>query len=295
MKVDEPEGQGTGPVPLAGQEDPLPGNEDVVEDGYRLHHLVLGGEGLLEGVLLALSVGTSHQLQPRGVDGHGEGHGVVGILRAHGAGGQHDDLVDVSGAGGVHLGPPHHDALIGAPYNVEVGVGVGLGRRPQGAIAFGVGLGQGEGIVVVPALLQEGVQALAVVGLQTAVHLGSDLGEGEEGIRADLLDQDDQRLAQGGADLDQAAAQTQVVGILRQVKVAAVGAAVAVGDGGQITKPRVLRQLEVNGGVAGGNADNGVGGDVINPLAAVIDRTTVAQALVVLVGRAQGHSGCPLS
>ena len=48
VMLDERQGQRAGKRRLAGQEHALPGHEDVVEDGRRLHHLVPRADGVLD-------------------------------------------------------------------------------------------------------------------------------------------------------------------------------------------------------------------------------------------------------
>ena len=95
---------------FAGQEDPFPGNEAVVEDHVGIRR-------------------TRHKAafvmlpRPQVVDGHdllqavpvtrnGKSHGVVLVFGAQGAGGKNQNFIGHGGLGNVHLAAFDHDAVL---------------------------------------------------------------------------------------------------------------------------------------------------------------------------------------
>ena len=147
-------------LPLAGEEDALPRDEDAVEDDDpgRLAVLVREQRRLL----------ARAPCRPRD-DGHAVGvardgaadrEGSVGL--AHVAARHDQELVHVGRAGDDRLRPRDDDAL-GVPLDdVDVAVGVGLLVRPLAAVALGVGHGDADAQVLVLEVVQVGREALAV-------------------------------------------------------------------------------------------------------------------------------------
>ena len=98
-------------LPLAVQEDPLVGHEDVVEDGERLGELVVRGDRRLPLAVAAGVEGAGDHRDPRRVDRDRERDRVVGVRLAHRARGDHDQLLRADRARRVRLGPAHDDAV----------------------------------------------------------------------------------------------------------------------------------------------------------------------------------------
>ncbi len=289
--LDESQGDRPAVVVLTRQEDPLVGDEDVVEDRDRLHHLALGAEGMVVLVLDATTVGARHQLHPGSVHRDGEGDRVVSIRFRHRPRGDDDQFVDVRRAARVDLRPPDDDAVGAALDDAGVVVRVGLVGRSFGAVTLGVGLGHRDRQVVVAAVLVEGLHAAGVLGLVLLVNQAADLVEGEEAVGADLLHQWHQRLPPRRARFNEAGALQEVIGVARDLEVAGVRFTL-IGDDGEVPVGRLFGHLEVDGGVLDGLADDRVSGDVADFLATVVDRPVVLQALHVFRCCAQAHAWC---
>ena len=179
------------------------------------------------------AVRAADHLQTGGVDGDGEGHGVVAVGLGHVARRQHDHLVGIGHHRGVDFGAAHHDAVRPFVDDTHVVIGMNLLRRRPAAVALHVGLGHGDGQVLGGAVAVKRLHARQVIGLEAVVHVPRHHVQGEEGIGADLLDQHHQGAAQGGSGLDELAALEQVVAVAGQMVVAADGFAdvVVVDDG----------------------------------------------------------------
>ncbi len=137
--------------------------------------------------------------------------------------------------------------------------------------------------------------ALAVLGLARGRHpLAQDV-ERVKRVGADLLDQDDQCRALAGRGRDKLAALEQIVGVARQMKVAAVLAA-AIPHHGEAAVLRIFGHPVVDTGMLDRDPDHGILGDVGDFLAAQINRPPVAQRFLVLLRCSQSHRDftCPL-
>lgn len=85
-------------------EDPLPGDEDVVKDHQAVHLLHPAGEGVVKGAVPAHQGLPADEVEARGGGGKGEGQGVLLASRLEEGGGEDEDLVR-QGEGGRHPGP----------------------------------------------------------------------------------------------------------------------------------------------------------------------------------------------
>ena len=287
VELDEGLGQRPRHVDLAVQEDALPRHLHVVEDGQRLHHLVLGADGVLEGVARPAVAAGEHR-QPRRVGRHRAGDGPGFLAGGQVAGGQHDDLVGVGGHRGVHLGAAQRQPVGVLRHHPHVVVRVRLPGGALAAIALDVGLRHGHREVPVAAVRVERLDALQVAGPVAAVQVAGDQPQGEQRVGADLLDQDHQRAAERRGPLDQRAALQQVLRRRGDGVVPRAGAPGAV-DHGQRPVRGVVGHAVVDGGVLHRAPDHGMGRDVLHPLPAVVDRPPVAQAVLVVLRRHQWH------
>ncbi len=200
MELHEGERGGAGQIVAPLEEHPLPGNEDVVEDGERLDHFVGGGDGPVEGIVGAVQKVGAVEPQSRSGDGHAEGHRPGLVSRTHAAAGEDDDLVHVGRARGVDLGAAHHDSIGPLLHHVDVEVRVFLLRWALAAIAFYVGLRDCQRQVAVAASLVEVIETLQALLLAGAPQHAL---QREEGVGADLLNKNNERRPFGGARLDQ--------------------------------------------------------------------------------------------
>ena len=214
------------------------------------------------------------------------------VLGFHRARRQHDDLISVGRDGGVDLGAAHHDAIGALLDHAHIIVGMVLRGGSERAIALDVGLRHRDREIVVAAIAMILRDPLAVLGLASGRHpLAHDM-QCVERVGADLLDQHDQGRALAGRGRDKFAALEQVIGVARQMEVAAVLAAGIAHHG----KPAVLRIFGhpvVDTGVFDCDSDHGIFGDVGDFLAAQINRSPVAQRFLVLLRCSQSHRDSP--
>jgi len=152
---------------LAAEVDPLPGDEDVVED----HQGLLSAEaGVAHVEVVPLELARVAALSsvdvadPLRVGGRAERDGVVFVARAHGDGRHDEDLVRVAGSSLVRLGAAHDDAVVAPFDDVDVHVRVFLLRRRLAAIALRIGHRAVDDEVVVLDVLDVLREALVVVG-----------------------------------------------------------------------------------------------------------------------------------
>ena len=159
---------------LAIEEDPLVGHEHVVENGQGLYTAELGIAHVhltalpLPGVT---TLAADNHVNALAVYGHSEGHRVVLVVRAHGDGGHHDDLVAVQNSGLMHLGAPYHDAVLPALYHPQEQIRVLLGVGCLGPIALGVGHGPVHRQVLPLYVQHEFFEVFVIVGTVLLVHL----------------------------------------------------------------------------------------------------------------------------
>ncbi len=289
MVLNETKGERPGEVVLSGHENPLPRHEHIVEDGDRLHHLVFGAQWRIELALRAAAVRAGHQLQAGRVHGDGERQCVVLVALTQRPRGQHDELVHVGRTARVELRPADHDAIRPAFDDTGVHVGVGLVARPCRTVALHIRLRDRDREIVIAAVPVERLHPPEVIGLVLLVHLARYPVEREEGIGADLLHQDHQGLPQCGRRLDELAPLEQVIGVRGDLVVAAVLLG-ALGHHGEVAVGRVLRHLEVDGGVVHGLLDDRVGRDIGHLLATIEHGPPVLERVNVLLGGAESHS-----
>ena len=168
-------------------------------------------------------------------------------------------------------------------------------RGGKAAVALGVGLRHRHAQVPLPAHAAVGLYPGVVVAAELPVHAVADQGlQGEQGVAADLLDQQHHSSARAGRALDHFAAVEQVGGISRGLEVAAAQpASVAVLPGHQGTVRGLFGQVEIEGGVLDGDAQVGVGGHVLHLLSPGVDHASVAQALLVFRRGSQAHGSRP--
>ena len=136
--------QHAGEVDLAQHVHVLVGNEGVFKnDDDFLAAVIRVAHVHLAGFQLAGVAGlTAIDVKDAGViGGDGEGHGIVPVFRAHGLRGHDEDLMGVKGAGLVHLGAAHHDAVLAAFHHAQEHVGILLGVGREATVALGVGHG----------------------------------------------------------------------------------------------------------------------------------------------------------
>ena len=139
VKGGEKHGQHAGEIGFAAEEDPLPGDEDIVKKGGRVGNSVeMVGMDMLS---RARGGNADHLLDPRGIRRNGEGDGPIGIFVGHQAGGHNDDLVGKGRVGIVRLAAPHNDAVLFLFDDPQVKVGVALLERSLGAVPLDIGLG----------------------------------------------------------------------------------------------------------------------------------------------------------
>jgi hypothetical protein len=159
---------------LAAEEDPLPRDEDVVENDEGLmaaEEEVPPVEGRLfqfPGIarLAAEDVGD-----PRGVTGEREGDRVIPVRLPHRDRRHHDDLVGVHRAGLVGLRPADDDPVCPPFHHVEVEIGVRLGVRRKRPVPLRVGHRAVAGQVVLLHIFQEIQKTAVVVRLQAGVEI----------------------------------------------------------------------------------------------------------------------------
>ncbi len=231
------------PARVAVEEDPLVRHENVVEDGQRLDHLVSRGDRPRPRVGVGVEEVRAEELHARCRDRHRERDRPVLLALCERTGRDHDHLVDVGGARRVDLRAAHDDAVRPAVDDPHVEVGIALGRGALRAVALDVGLADRQRQIAVAAVL---VERSDVVG---AVGPVRDALEREEGVRADLLDEDDERVREGGGALDQRRAPPEIGGRSGQVVVGRV----AIGHG-ELVVARLLGEGEVERAVARGDA-----------------------------------------
>ena len=171
-----------GELRLPVEEDALVGDEHVVKDHQGLHPAELRVAHVHLAALplpgVAALPADDHEDALR-VDGHGEGHGVVLVVGAHGDGGHDDDLVAVQRAGLVGLGPPHHDAVRPPLHHTEEQVRVALLVGGLGPVPLGIGHGAVHRQVVLLTVDHEFLEVLVVAGAALLVGL---VGGGEHGV-----------------------------------------------------------------------------------------------------------------
>ncbi len=182
MAVEEGEEQGADPAVLvfAGQEDPLPGDEAVVEDHVGVRRpwdeaplVVLPRPQVVDGDDL---------LQPVPVARNGEGHGVILVLGAQGPGRDHQDLVGHGGLGDVHLAAVDDDPVLEPLLDPHIGARVRLVGRAEHPVALHVGLGAAADEVLRLEAGEPFLEVLVVLG-GPVVQLVRLVGDVVDGVR----------------------------------------------------------------------------------------------------------------
>ena len=185
---------------------------------------------MIEGALVAMRGGAADQFQPVGRHGQGEGHGVIGVPLGHGPGRQDDDLVHDRPHRGVGLRPPDDDAVLAAVHNPDVKVRVLLLVGTLASLPFDVGLGHGDAEVPGAAAVELRGDAGGVVRPFFLVQVVGDHRQGEQGVRADGLDDVQDAPGLFGGFLDQLRSSEEVVRVPGEGEIPAVGGVLAVGD-----------------------------------------------------------------
>ena len=209
-----------GELVLAVEEDVLIGDKHVVEN----HQCLLSAEfgvAHVDAALLHLAgiagLAAVDHVQPLGVGGAGEGHGVIPVRLAHGDGGHEDVPVAVDGAGLVAFRAADHNAVVAAFHHVDVHIRVGLLMGCLGAVALGVGHGAVHGQIVVLHVDEEFLEVLVIACAALLVDLIGGGVHGVEGVHAHAA------LEAGGGLLPQ---QTLHFHLLHQI----IGRLVKVGE-----------------------------------------------------------------
>ena len=288
--------QHPGEVPLAGQEDALVRDEHVVEHGQGFDQVVFRADRMVIRALAREPEGTGDEPDARRVDGHGEGHGVILVFLGDRPRGQHDHFVHEGGSRGMGLGAPDHDA-VGPPFHdAHVVVGMGLLGGQAAAVSLGVGLGDGHAQVAVAAFGVVVFDAVQVFRAVLFVDLTRDEPERKQGVRADLLDEQDHAAAVAGARLDHLPAFQQVFGVGRWKEVPA-DAPARLGTYRREQAPvrLVLGEPVIQCRVLGAHAQFRVFHEIRHPLAAKVDRPAVPQAFQVFCSRSQCHCLSPIT
>ena len=209
-----------GELVLTVEEDVLIGDKHVVEN----HQCLLSAEfgvAHVDAALLHLAgiagLAAVDHVQPLGVGGAGEGHGVIPVRLAHGDGGHEDVPVAVDGAGLVAFRAADHNAVVAAFHHVDVHIRVGLLMGCLGAVALGVGHGAVHGQIVVLHVDEEFLEVLVIACAALLVDLIGGGVHGVEGVHAHAA------LEAGGGLLPQ---QTLHFHLLHQI----IGRLVKVGE-----------------------------------------------------------------
>jgi len=153
---------------LAGQEDPFPRYEAVVENQIRIGQP--GRESAFEVLPLAVIVNGHHLLHAVVVRGHGKRHGVVLVLLAQRAGGNHQHFIGNGGFRDVQFAAFHNDTVLGPFFDAHVSARIWLFGRTQHTVALGVRLGAGGNHVFLLKAGQPLLEILVVVRL-ARLHL----------------------------------------------------------------------------------------------------------------------------
>ena len=161
-------------LPLAGEEDALPGDEDAVENDDARRLAVLVREQRRPFARSSCRPGNDRH--PVGIAGDRAAHGECGVGLAHVAARHDEEFVHIGRAGDDRLRPRDDDSLAVLLDDVDVAVGVRLLVRPLAAVALGVGHGDADAQVLVLEVVQVGGEALAVarpvVGVDSRRRLG---------------------------------------------------------------------------------------------------------------------------
>jgi len=124
---------------FAGQKNPFPGNETVVENHIRIR----GPLGHAAFVMLPRPeiVNGDHLFESVPVTGNGKGNRPVLIIFEQRPRGGDQDLVSHGGFRDMHLASFDHDAVFESFLDPEISARIGLLRGPQHAISFHIRLG----------------------------------------------------------------------------------------------------------------------------------------------------------
>jgi hypothetical protein len=175
-------GQVAGQWPFAAQKDPFPRHKNVIKDGQRLYAGKTRADRRCHFPFdRRRSAATDHG-DARRIGGDGKGHRIVGILLAHVAGGQHDELVGVGSQGVMGLGAAYHDTVLVLFHHVQIQIGVGLLVGPQRTVALDVGHGRVAHQVILLKVLDVFQQPGVVASTEHAVGVVGDNGQSIERI-----------------------------------------------------------------------------------------------------------------
>ena len=112
---------------LPEHEDPLPGNEDLVEDEGRAVFAVADISAIDAFDFPGVHRISSHDVdEPFRIGRNGKGHGIILVAFSHGPGRKHDDFVAAERSGLVNLGPFDDDPFFGLIDDPKVHVFVRL-------------------------------------------------------------------------------------------------------------------------------------------------------------------------
>ncbi len=274
VMLDEREREPARILGAAVEEDALRRDEHVVEDRERLDHLVLRGDRTRPRIGVGVQKVGAEEAHARGRNGHGERDRPVLLALREGTRRNDDHLVDVGGAGRVHLGAADDDTVRAPLDHAHVEVRIGLCARAFRAVTLDVRLSDCDRQIT--------VAAMPVVVLDAGVGLRAvgDAVQREQRVRADLLDEDHERVAAGGGGLDQRRAAAQVVRVPGQVVVGGM----AVGHR-QVGVLGLRGELELERGVTRRDPELGMGRHVIDPLPPVPHLTAIAKPVQVLLCR----------
>ena len=282
--------QHAGEIDLAQHVHVLVGNEGVFKnDNDFLAAVIRVAHVHLAGFQLAGVAGlTAIDVKDAGViGGDGEGHGIVPVFRAHGLRGHDEDLMGVEGAGLVHLGAAHHDAVLAAFHHAQEHVGILLGVGREATVALGVGHGTVHSPVLFLPFFDEFHETPVVFGAVAGIDLVGSAEHGVEGVHAHAALE---------AGTGHAPAKPLHLHLVHQIGRGLVQMAEAVhglaGKAGgrhhQLTVFGHLGQLVGHGAAVDGRADQGVVDAILDLLAKGINSAgaQITEGLDVLLG---GH------
>ncbi len=177
----EEEGADAAVLMFAGQEDPFPGDEAVVENHVGIRRA--RDESPLVMLPRPQVVDGHDLLQPVPVSRNGEGHGIVLVLGAQGPGGDDQDFIGHGGLGNVDLAAVDHDPVLQSLLDPHVGAGIRLVGRAEHPVALHVGLGAAADQVFRLEAGEPLLEVLMVLG-GAVVHLVRLVGDVVDGVRS---------------------------------------------------------------------------------------------------------------
>jgi hypothetical protein len=141
MVPGKPFHQGSHEIRLPAEEDSLPGNKDVVEDGQDLmtpELMVAHIEGGPLQLPRVAGLASVDEEEPFRVGGYGKGDGVVLLVLPEGHGGHDDNFLGIGHPGLMGFGPPHDHPVLPALHQSEEHIGRPAGwaqARPSSVMA----------------------------------------------------------------------------------------------------------------------------------------------------------------